>query len=267
MSKKITKSLGSNWLIVIIGLIASCISLIIFITGKQSLNLYKKNEAEIPTIAYPTPTETLAPEVEEILTGATEYAERLLSLSKTEPSSWFPNQEDFPEHLYLDADTSLSNENASKLFPDSSTMYRNFQSWGRITGHRKIYYDELQCDQIIGLAYVEIQSSLYSSPDGADQMYDYYSHEYNNGAAIGSVQLEESLPLGENGLMAQYNEKNPCTQEVDGYRTATVVFKRQVAFIYIKVSAISYTISDDDIQSIAMNLAQYIDLKLLAASK
>ncbi len=261
MSQKNSKSLADNFLIVIIGLIASCIAIFAFVTGYQSLG------SIIPKTPTPvSPTATLDSSTEMLFATATAYASQRQAISQTDPSSWFPSQEYFPSDMFLETDEALSNENAAKLFTDPSTIYLNFEKWERITGHHRTYYNQYRCEARRDIAYIEIQTSLYSSTEGVNQIFDYYAHAYAY-LATDPTQMKETYSVGEYGYIVQSNNKNFCTLENDGFRTVRIFFKRQVAFIYIEVSAISDTIPNEDVVSIAMKLAQYTDGNLKQFSK
>ena len=249
---KSDKDWSKATLIVFVGLVASIISIFIFITGKQSIPEILSTPTSLPNLPtslpnIPTslpvnnyPTETPLPTLATQLVFDDSQSDWLLS------SDEIPNKMDYTENGLI------SNEEAAKKFDNPAEAFSNLNESGRVNGYYQRYVND--CSLKTGLREIATEVVFYKDPSGAQKGLDL---PYLEG------ETQTISTIGESGYIVWMFQKSSC-EPADDIRSVYIAFRRLNVIGFVYVSSIDGTMKDDDLLAIVTRLAKHLDLKLVA---
>lgn len=175
--------------------------------------------------------------------------------SGTVPSldNLLPNQADIPTDLELVETGANSNEDIAEQYDNSAELLRQLNEWGRITSLTHYYENKQGCDTQEGILDIFLQAILYETQVGVKQGFEWASNRNINSPAFES---SEPASLGRDGLIVWHNI-SACDSSLNSRRVIIGFYDYNVLG-WITVSGISGTITDSQLESLALELAQII---------
>ena len=177
------------------------------------------------------------------------------------PRKWLPSPEDLPEEMKLSEDFSYSNEDIAKQYDNPVEVFNKLKQWGRSDNLIQKYLNKEGCGSKAGFREVSVQAILFETVSGAEELLDW--HKTNLPARLKSTRVNSTEQVGENGFIFWFDDESNCTPPEE-FRYVEIMFQRYNAMGVVWVGAVTGTVSEDQMQSLAIRLAQLVDLKFVA---
>jgi hypothetical protein len=200
-----------------------------------------------PTLAPPSATPpTVEPTATQItLTGS--------------PINWIPKFDDIPDEMRLLESGINSNEDVAGSYPDPIEFLRTLEEWGRIESYYQIYSQESRCTSKSGLYEINVTVVSFKTASGAEVSREYYmtDEKHDN-----TTSQETTNLVGENAHLIEWSKSSDCNPP-DQVLYESVAFRRYNAVVYVDVGSFANVNSTNDMQVLAIRLAQVQDQKLI----
>jgi hypothetical protein len=273
MTSNNDRGLANKPIIVLIGLIASCIAIFVFVTGKEDIpeifgiSSPKTSTYKPPATAYSSPpieTPSPVPSPTPAITSS--------PLLSGNPSNWLPDSSEIPAYMHPRYSETTSNEYIAKDYDDPVAHFQRLRTWGRITGYTKEYEHNDGCELQTGFLELKLDAALFKTVDGARQALDWAnsSSDYANGLEEyyqGLIYRVEPLGIGDAAYQLWFDGKAWWCEPSHTIRCVQITFRRYNAVGLVRLAAVKGTISEDDLLSQAIDLARLIDLRFVAEAK
>lgn len=227
----------------------------------KSTNTPKPTNTPQPATDTPTPTPTNTPLPTPTLTATslpTVTPTKEVPLLNGFPGDWLPDASNIPTKMVQTENRSYSNEEIAQLYPDQPDLLSKLEQWGRVNNSFQIYQDTDRCSSRSGLQKIGLQTILYKTPSGANQ-------GINQNKTQWGYQVD-SMEIGDKAFTLWYDETNDCNPS-DNLRIFSIFFQRYNVLASVDVGAVKGTLSEDEMKSLAIELARKIDDNLLTEAK
>ncbi len=180
------------------------------------------------------------------------------------PGDWLPDTTEIAYGLELRRVNILSNEEVAAQYKDPVDVTNKLQAWGRIESHTHFYAHEKGCEANSGINAVYLQSVLYESVEGAGKGFEWEKGRAEETPHIRRISFISEV--GEQAFISWSNSTDTCEPEHD-LRTVYVTFQRHNALGLVAVRSIKQTVSDQELEATAIQLAQVIDMNFQEAGR
>ncbi|GJM42644.1 MAG: hypothetical protein DHS20C20_29260 [Ardenticatenaceae bacterium] len=200
----------------------------------------------LPTSTSPSPTKTAVPTLEPSI--------------HVDPETLIPDSE-IPDYFIVDFETETSNEYVAELRDDPAEFYQLIEDWEREGGYYRYWVNEEGCDSILRFRELTLQSVILGSIEGANNYWNWLLEEEPSDAEIISVEALDDI--GERSTIRWSVYDDDC-EPASELLNIDLRFQRYNAFGSIHLSGVKATISEEDLEQLAIRLAQLMDLKFLS---
>jgi serine/threonine protein kinase len=222
---------------------------------------------QTPTSTNSSPTTTARPSktvpptntyIQSLTPSATKPNDIIISV---EPKELLPDSEDMPSEVYISEEFITENESVAKSREDPVKMLILVNEWGRKSGYMRIFLNKDHCEAQSGLREITLQTTLFSTVNGAEEAFAFYEQER---IYEGSIR-EETPSLGDAGYSILYEDDSDCIP-AEKLTCARVSFRRYNVLGTVYVCSLKTLYTPEEIQEIAIRFARLIDLKMYVNS-
>lgn len=279
MKSRNNSDLGSKPVVIIIGLVASCLGIFAFVTGKQSIPDLLRNNQNSPAA---TDTPFLLPTETPYLTSTSYPTEKPFFIPSTPlpnldgtPSHWLPTSTNIPDEFSVYRRLTYNNAQLSVIFLDLEDVfgapldiYNKLEEWGRVTGDYNTYINDeyyYSCSSTTGLAFILLSASKYKDSLGARTSLDWFSEGYKQ--VDGFDQQTISYFVGDIAYYTSRVETSNCRDSQIEFRTIDISFQRYNIYAEVKIYGINGLVNESSMEKFAEDFAQIIDVNLVFFAK
>lgn len=256
-----------------IGAIASLITIFVFITGLGSVQEVGKsvlvNSGPTVSVQFVSPvTATLTA----VLSTSTVISPILPS--DVSPESLLPGTDDVSGGMVMQVDKLVSNEDFAKGTTDPAATLDLLQEYGRVSGYRQVYFRDRNgeisdmVDMVICFLpkpSVVIEVEIYETWEGAKKVFSEKGFEYlTPWNAVGDDEYTDVV--GDEAYI-RWGDRECRFSPVGNALAACVEFQRYNVLGSACTASWGAAMSDKEMQSLAIQFAQFIDSRILAKAK
>jgi len=190
-----------------------------------------------------------------VIAPATPIADSTPSL-RSELMDLLPDAKDLPSDLRLIEGRIVSNDEVAFPDTDPAAMLELVQSWGRVAGYQRQYTKALGCESQ-GIREIQVMAIRYKTSGGAQQFVD-WARKFDQAHS----DHQKDIGIGDYGYQFWFDSESNYCESLSAERVAAILFRRENDLGSVYVYAAKGALTDDDLMTQALKLAEIIDNKL-----
>lgn len=171
-------------------------------------------------------------------------------------SNWLPRPDEVPSYMQLWDAKSETYQDSASYQDDPAAHLARLENWGRIAAHSYYYLNQDGC-KTPALLDISVRASMFKTPEGAQQALEWLKSE-----EAAASHVIAPLELGEDAFQSWLDYESYCNPPDLPLRVVVIVFRRNNAVGEVYVTAVKGAVSEDDMLSQAISLAQIIDVRV-----
>lgn len=269
-----------------IGLLASVIGILVFVTGRQSIYDFMPSSSTSQATSTSQPVGPTSSVGDGLIVSPTSQSLGLIPTSTTnnndvalamseptammtdrilvskDPIVYLPRfgEGQIPVGMRIIDPTYITNEMVAQ---DAEMLRRPLVDFGRINGYRIEYLPSRGCSSNSGVKHIVNIIAVYDTVLGAQQSYEYSHNQLLEEQVSNNQDMADLSVVGDDAYVRWWNsDYNPC-EGSNSSRGVRIEFRRKNATVAVVVSSVNGTLTDEKMLLQVVTLAKAIDEKLL----